>query len=624
MPVKPNQNLLDRIREDVLIFDGAMGTMIYQRGVFVNVCYDDLSLTQPQLILGIHKEYVEAGADVIETNTFGANRIKLAAYGLADRVADINRAAVRLAREAAGDRVYVAASAGPCFSPEQTPTPQQCVDMEQAFDEQFAILAAEGIDLLVLETFSDLAQLQTAARLARKHHLCVLASYMLDPQAAGGSGQREQDVAHMLQSDPNVDLIGLNCGRGPADLLDSVRAVVGATSKPVVVMPNAGGPSEVGGRMLYLNSPEYFTKYCKRYVELGVRGVGGCCGTTPAHIRMAARAVRTMSGVKQFIAISTAPVVEAVGKGPVAPVVQVPFSEKSPFAAKLAAGVKVTSIELLPPQSGAGLKGFIEKCKICEEAGIDAINLPDGPRASARMSVMATAFSMMREVKIEPIPHYCCRDRNLIAMQSDLLGGCALGLKTFLFVTGDPPKLGNYPDATGVFDLDAIGLTQLASNLNRGFDAGGQSIGKPTAMVIGVGANPLSVEMEREILRFYRKIDAGAEYAITQPVFDVDALRRFLDRAHAHASPIPIIVGIYPLLSFKNAEFMNNHVPGVSVPDFILERMSRRTDKEDAIKEGIEIAREIREQIGNAVAGFQVSAPLGRVNTALSVLGSVS
>jgi homocysteine S-methyltransferase len=331
-----------------------------------------------------------------------------------------------------------------------------------------------------------------------------------------------------------------------------------------------------------------------------------------------------MSGVKQFIAISTAPVVEAVGKGPVAPVVQVPFSEKSPFAAKLAAGVKVTSIELLPPQSGAGLKGFIEKCKICEEAGIDAINLPDGPRASARMSVMATAFSMMREVKIEPIPHYCCRDRNLIAMQSDLLGGCALGLKTFLFVTGDPPKLGNYPDATGVFDLDAIGLTQLASNLNRGFDAGGQSIGKPTAMVIGVGANPLSVEMEREILRFYRKIDAGAEYAITQPVFDVDALRRFLDRAHAHASPIPIIVGIYPLLSFKNAEFMNNHVPGVSVPDFILERMSRRTDKEDAIKEGIEIAREIREQIGNAVAGFQVSAPLGRVNTALSVLGSVS
>ena len=619
--MKPNQNILDKLRNEVLIFDGAMGTMIYQRGVFVNVCYDDLSLTQPQLILGIHKEYVEAGADVIETNTFGANRIKLAAYGLAERVVDMNRAAVRLAREAAGDKVYVAASVGPCFAPELKPSDQQMADMELAFDEQLSILADEGIDLVVLETFPDLAQLQVAARLARKHHLTVLASYMLDPQSSAANKQFEWDLARRLQADPNVDIVGLNCGRGPADLLGSVRTVVGATTKPVVVMPNAGGPSEVGGRMLYLNSPEYFTEYCKRYVEIGVRGVGGCCGTTPAHIRMAARAIRTMSGVKKFIDISTAPVVETLNKGPVTPVVMVPFAEKSPFAAKLATGQQVTSVELLPPQSGAGLKGFIDKCKTCEDAGIDAINLPDGPRASARMSVMATAFSMMQTVKIEPIPHYCCRDRNLIAMQSDLLGGCALGLKTFLIITGDPPKLGNYPDATGVFDLDAIGLTQLATNLNRGFDAGGQSIGKPTAMVVGVGANPVSVEMDREMLRFFGKIDAGAEYAITQPVFDVEALLRFLERANKHVSPIPIIVGIYPLLSFKNAEFMHNHVPGVSVPDAILNRMSKRTDKEEAIKEGIEIAREIREQIGRAVAGFQVSAPLGRVNTALSVLG---
>jgi len=600
----------------VLIFDGAMGTMIYQRGVFVNVCYDDLSLTQPQLILGIHKEYVEAGADVIETNTFGANRIKLAAYGLAERVVDMNRAAVRLAREAAGSSVYVAASVGPCLAPEQKPTPAQWDEMELALDEQLSILAAEGVDLVVLETFSDLPQLQAAARIARKHHLTVLASYMLNPLAADAGGH----VARLLHADPNVDIVGLNCGRGPADLMGPVRTVVGTTSKPVVVMPNAGGPSEVGGRMLYLNSPEYFTEYCKRYVELGVRGVGGCCGTTPAHLRMAARAVRTMSGVKKFINISTAPVTETVSKGAAPPVVLVPFAEKSPFAAKLAAGVKVTSIELLPPQSGVGLKGFIEKCKICEDAGIDAINLPDGPRASARMSVMATAFSMMQQVKIEPIPHYSCRDRNLIAMQSDLLGGCALGLKTFLFITGDPPKLGNYPDATGVFDLDAIGLAQLACNLNRGFDAGGQSIGRPTAMVIGVGANPLSVEMDREIMRFYGKIEAGAEYAITQPVFDVEALLRFLERAEKHPHPIPIIVGIYPLLSFKNAEFMHNHVPGVSVPNSILNRMSKRTDKEDAIKEGIEIAREIRQRIGKVVAGFQVSAPLGRVTTALAVL----
>ena len=619
--MKPIQTFLDKIRSDVLLFDGAMGTMIYQRGVFVNVCYDDLSLTQPQLILGIHKEYVEAGADVIETNTFGANRIKLAAYGLADRIVDMNRAAVRLAREAAGSNVYVAASVGPCFASEQKPFAQQMVDMENAFDEQLSILAGEGVDLVVLETFSDLAQLQLAARLARQHHLTVLASYMLDPHVSTTDPSLEGEIFHRLEADSNVDIVGLNCGRDPADMLSAVRTVVGATSKPVVVMPNAGGPREVGGRMLYLNSPEYFTEYCKRYVELGARGVGGCCGTTPAHIRMAAKAIRSMSGVKKFISISTAPVVGTTRKEPATPVALVPFAEKSPFAAKLAAGVKVTSVELLPPQSGAGIRGFIEKCKLCEEAGMDAINLPDGPRASARMSVMATAFSMMQAVKIEPIPHYCCRDRNLIAMQSDLLGGCALGLKTFLFITGDPPKLGNYPDATGVFDLDAIGLTRLANNLNHGFDAAGQSIGQPTAMVIGVGANPLSVEIDREITRFYNKIDAGAEYAITQPVFDVEALLRFLERANKHSAPIPIIVGIYPLLSFKNAEFMNNHVPGVFVPESILNRMSKRTDKEDAIKEGIEIAREIRQQIGNAVAGFQVSAPLGRVNTALSVLG---
>jgi homocysteine S-methyltransferase len=290
------------------------------------------------------------------------------------------------------------------------------------------------------------------------------------------------------------------------------------------------------------------------------------------------------------------------------------------FAARLAAGQRVTSVELLPPGSGAGLKAFLDKCRQCEAAGIDAINLPDGPRASARMSVMATSFAMLKELGIEPIPHYCCRDRNLIAMQSDLLGACALGLKTFLFITGDPPKLGNYPDATGVFDIDAIGLAQLACNLNHGFDAAGQPVGQPTAMVIGVGANPVAVEMEREIDRFFQKVDAGAEYAITQPVFEVEALLRFVDRVNRHSRTIPIIAGIFPLLSYKNAEFMNQHVPGVVVPESILKRMSRFSIKEDALKEGVEIARETRDRLTGVVAGFQVSAPLGKVETALAVL----
>ncbi len=604
------------------MFDGAMGTMIYQRGVFLNACYDELCLTQAKLILGIHQEYVEAGADVIETNSFGANRLKLAPYGLADRVADINRAAVRLAREAAGDKVFVAASVGPCFAPDQTPASELLAQVDDVLNEQISVLAGEDIDLLILETFLDIDQLQRAAQIAKRQNLPVLASFTIVPQPMSTGGSKpEETFARRLEADPHVDLIGLNCGRGPADLFYAVKNVIACTTKPVVIMPNAGGPREVGGRMLYLNSPEYFTEFCRRYIELGARGVGGCCGTTPAHIRMAARAVKSMSGVKQHVAIVSAPALTLKKDCSPRPApAAVSFPAKSAFAAKLAAGRRATSVEMLPPQSGGGLRAFLDKCRACQDAGVDAINLPDGPRASARMSGVATAFAMLKELKLEPIPHYCCRDRNLIGMQSDLLGAYALGIKTMLFITGDPPKLGNYPDATGVFDLDAIGLAHLANNLNHGFDAAGQLIGQPTALAIGVGANPAAVEMDREISRFFQKIEAGAEFAFTQPVFEAEALIRFVERVRKHHQTIPILAGIYPLLSFKNAEFMSRHVPGVVVPESILQRMSKCGTKEDGLKAGIEIAREIRDRIADIVAGFQVSAPMGRVDAALAVL----
>ena len=607
------QTILDRMRETPLIFDGAMGTMLYERGVFLNACFDELCLSNPKIVRQIHQEYLEAGAEVIETNTFGANRIALRGYGLGDRVEAINREGVRIAREVAGDSAYVAAAVGPCIRTGQILLEGHADEVEASFAEQVGALAAEGVDLVVLETFTGLSELLLAARAARRFGLTVLASFMVNDRGETALGTLAESMAESLSANADVDAVGINCGTGPAGAFDALPSVLSATTKPVVVMPNAGFPRDVGGRMIYLTSPEYFTEYAKKYIELGVRGVGGCCGTTPAHIRMAARAIKTLSGVKRHIEVR--PVAREEIR-----VEQVPTREKSRLARKLCDGEKVTSVEIVPPRS-SDMSDMLAKVRRCAEAGVDAINMPDGPRASARVSPMISALTILRDVGIEPILHYCCRDRNLIGMQSDLLGGYAVGLANFLIITGDPPKLGDYPEATGVFDVDAIGLTRVASNLNRGYDIGGNPISPPTGLLIGVGANPCAVEMEREIERYYRKIDAGAEFAITQPVFDAEALFRFLDRVEGASRRIPVIAGVWPLASFKNAEFMNNEVPGVVVPREILDRMARCRTREEGQRTGIEIARETIERILPRVSGLQVSAPFGKVETALAVLG---
>ncbi|HEX9191666.1 MAG TPA: bifunctional homocysteine S-methyltransferase/methylenetetrahydrofolate reductase [Candidatus Deferrimicrobiaceae bacterium] len=601
------------MKKSPLVFDGAMGTVIYDRGVFIHTCYDELCLTNPRLILQIHRDYVEAGAEVIETNTFGANPIKLKGYGLADRTEEINRAAVRLAREAAGKEILVAGSVGPCTESNQRMPDAFAAEVENAFRAQVAALAAEGVDLYLLETFGNLNELLLAARVAKESGGPVLASFVLNERGETALGTRAEAMASALNTDPNVDIVGINCGTGPSGSFDALQAILPHTVKPVVVMPNAGLPREVSGRVMYLTSPEYFTEYAKKYIELGVRGVGGCCGTTPAHIRMMARAVKSLSGVKRHVEVKPLIRQEAL-------VYAVPPERKSRLAAKLLAGEKATSVELVPPKS-SDMTSLLAKARRCAEAGVDAINIPDGPRASARVSPMITALTILREVGIEPILHYCCRDRNLIGMQSDLLGGYAAKLANFLIITGDPPKLGEYPDVTGVFDVDAIGLVQVASNLNRGVDIGGNPIDPPTGIFIGVGANPCAVDLEREIERYFRKIDAGAEFAITQPVFDPEALFSFLDRVGKYHRTIPVLAGVWPLLSFKNAEFMNNEVPGVVVPKEILQRMARCRTREDGRKAGVEIARSIVEKVRDRVDGFQVSAPLGHVETALAVLG---
>ncbi len=603
---------LERLREAPMMFDGAMGTMLYAKGVFINTCYDELCLTRPDLVRAIHAAYVEAGADVIETNTFGANRLKLREFGLADKVEAINRAGVRLARAEAGEGVYVAASVGPCLSSAQGWSAAHAAGIRAALTEQINLLADEGADLIALETFVHPEELQLAAAVARATGKPVLASFTVRSGDETALGGRVDAAAALLSQNPDVDIVGINCGVGPSDAYEAVERILPHIAKPLVVMPNAGMPRPVDGRLIYLSSPEYFTEYAKKFIELGARGVGGCCGTTPEHIRVAARAIKSLSGVKRHAQIRALRAEEAV-------VPAVPTALKSRLAERLSRGLKVSSVELLPPKS-CDLGGLLEKARLCKASGVDAINIPDGPRASARVSPMIAALAIQERVGIEPVLHYCCRDRNLIGMQSDLLGAQVAGLRNLLIVTGDPPKLGDYPDATGVFDVDAIGLMQVVTNLNHGRDIGGNPVSPPTSIFAGVGANPCAVSLQTEIERYHRKVVAGAEFAITQPVFDAEALLRFLDEVEAGGSRIPVLAGVWPLVSFKNAEFMRNEVPGVTVPDEVMERMRGCTTKEEGIRVGVAIARETCVRIAPRVAGYQVSAPFGRAEIAVAVL----
>jgi homocysteine S-methyltransferase len=603
---------LERIKEQPLVFDGAMGTMLYSKGVFLNRCYDELNLTQPSIVEEVHKEYADAGADVLETNTFGANRIKLAEHGLADKAAEINLSAALLARRYAGDERYLAGSMGPCLRSGQIVRDEHRDELSEAFAEQALALKEGGVDLIVLETFSHSEELILAARAASRAGLPVCGSFTLTEEGYTPGGESLETIMARLNDCDALDVLGLNCGTGPSHLYNWVEQAVGLTEKPLIVMPNAGFPREQDGRMVYLTNPEYFSSYAKKFIQLGAMGVGGCCGTTPDHIRMAARTVKATSLVKQHVEI------KAIDKEKLE-VEIVPQEDKSRLACLLKQGKMVTSVEITPPRS-TDLTKFLDKARTCAYHGVDAINIPDGPRASARVSPMVAASVIQREVGIEAVLHYTCRDRNLLGMQSDILGSVAAGLNNFLVVTGDPPKSGDYPEVTGVFDVDAIGLTRVVHNMNHGIDFGGNPISPPTGIFTGVGANPCAVSLELELDRYRRKIEAGAEFAITQPVFDPDALLSFME-ASSSFGPIPVIAGVWPLVSFKNAEFMRNEVPGVEVPDWVMERMSRCGTREEGIAEGIRIAEEICRTIEPHVQGFQVSAPFGRVELALKVLG---
>lgn len=602
---------------EVVIFDGAMGTMLYAKGVFINQCYDELVLRSPELVRDVHLAYVKAGAEVIETNTFGANRAKLTQYGLETQVESINRRAAEVAREAAGEQRLVAGAVGPLGLRLEPYGPTSREEARTMFREQMQALAEGGADCFVLETFADLEELEQAILAAREVNAAmpVIAQATVGPELRTAYGATPEDVARVLDK-WGVDIIGLNCSVGPQTILEAIERMAAVTTRKLSAQPNAGMPRDVGGRSMYMASPEYMATYARHLVQAGAKVVGGCCGTTPDHIKAMVEGVRPLAP-RTRVVVGASHDAGANDKSHARP--QVPLAERSRFGAKLAAGQFVTSVEIVPPR-GVDTSKLEQDAAALAAAGVDAINVPDGPRAQSRMGAIATSLIIERH-GIEAVTHYACRDRNLLGMLSDLLGASALGLRNLLLVTGDPPKMGPYPDATAVFDIDAIGLTNLVSQLNRGLDPGRNPIGEPTKFVVGVGVNPVAIDPEYEMRRFFWKVEAGAEYAITQPVFDPAQLERFLERSAE--SRIPVIAGIWPLVSARNAEFLANEVPGVTIPAEILSRMRKASErsKEHAVEEGVAIAREALARVRGAVQGCQVSAPFGRVELAQLVFG---
>jgi len=604
------RRLLDDGRVHVL--DGAMGTMLYGKGFFLNVCYDELNLKQPKLIQEVHEAYVRAGAELIETNTFGANPKKLASYGLADDTEKINTAAARLARAAAGDRVSVLGAVGPLGVRIEPFGPTSREEAFTLFRRQVDGLLAGGVDGFILETFSDLDEIHAALRAVRSAcDLPVITQMTIGTDGLTHYGTDPETFAKQL-AEWGADVIGVNCSVGPAGVLDAVERMVKATDRPISAVPNAGLPKDVGDRKIYLASPEYMASYARRMIEAGARLVGGCCGTTPEHIKKIRDYIASVVPRHPTVVVSRAAVAAPAG------VAAVPLAECSSWGQRLACGEFVTSVEIVPPK-GVDPTPMLEQCRALKAAGVAAVNVPDGPRAQSRMGVLPSAILIQRDVGIETVIHYCCRDRNLLGMLSDILGAHAAGLRNILIITGDPPKMGPYPEATAVFDIDSIGLTNLVYRLNHGLDPGSNPIGAPTRWVIGVGVNPGALDLDRELSRFAWKVDAGAEFAVTQPVFDVRQLELFLERVEQFK--IPVVAGIWPLLSLRNAEFLANEVPGVSVPEEVLARMRKVSDrgKEAALAEGVAIAREMFRQVKGAVQGVQVSAPFGRVEVALEV-----
>jgi methionine synthase / methylenetetrahydrofolate reductase(NADPH) len=609
-------SLIEALRERVIVVDGAMGTMLYAKGVYLNRCYDELNLSQPEMVREIHREYLHAGAELLETNTFGANPIKLEPHGLAESTEELNRRGAELARDVAGDRAWVGGSIGPLGKPLSPLGKIDDAEAMELFRPAVRGLVAGGVDLIILETMSDVKEIAAAVEVV--HQECALPIMALATFPAEGRtlmGHTPEEVTRALAR-LGVQIVGANCSEGPHDMLDTITRLNQAAGElPVVAMPNAGHPRFHDDRVLYMSSPEYMAEYARRFIQAGAHLVGGCCGTTPEHIR-------AIAGMVKALKPATVAVVSLEPLEQVATVEPTPIAARSPLGAKLAGQSVVghrfvVSVEMNPPRGHDAAK-VLAAAEQLKFHGVDVVNIPDGPRASARMSALHIAALIQHSVGMETVLHTTCRDRNLLGMQADLLGAYAMGLRNVLAVTGDPPKLGDYPHVTAVYDVESIGLVRILQGLNRGVDLGGSPIGEPTRFLIGVGANPGAPDLERELRRFRYKVEAGANFCMTQPVYETALLERFLERVAD--CRIPVLVGILPLASSRNAEFLHNEVPGMQIPERIRERMRRAGSGDAAREEGIAIAQEALAACKPLVQGVYIMPPFGRVDAAIKVL----
>ncbi len=622
--VATRPTLAQAIASGPLLLDGAMGSLLYERGVLHTRSYDELNLSQPELIRTVHTDYVQAGAELIETNTFGSNRIALAKHGLGDQAAAINRAGVELARSAAGERAFVAGAVGPTGVRFSVASATERKTARFALAEQIDTLVLAGADAIMLETFSSILELEVAIEVSKQRgpRVPVIAMMIFDAHCLAEGGLTPNEVADRLIA-AGADVIGANCGIGPAELYQVSVGMVGR-GRPVIAQPNAGLPASVEGRTLYVANPEHFGVFARRMLKSGVRLVGGCCGTTPAHTRAMLGAVRMLRGetldelpergahapgVTASLESHRAPKPVAVAK--------VPFAERSRLAARLAKGEFVVSVELTTPP-GSDLTKTKQQVSDLIAGGVDIVNIADGPRASARMANIAVCARLTAETTIEPILHVCARDRSFLGLIAHLLGAQALGLRDLVIITGDPPKMGDYPFSTPVYDVDSVGLLRIAAGLNGGVDPAGKEC-EPTSFLLATGAEPGAHDRDRELRRLEEKKAAGAELVMTQPVYDPRTLERFLD----DCAPLglPVMVGILPLASHRNAEFLHNEVPGMSIPAEYRERMAKVAGGPAAARaEGIRIAQEALAAVKQRVAGAYVMPPFNRVDSALAVL----